>query len=115
MKTKLNFVFLAYKNYLLCMVFIVSGGMEMFAFNFFQEQQIVQTFSEFKGTVIDSKSKAPLFFAILIVDRTNISTINNYNVKFLLKDPKTMVDNTVSMSFLGYQVETIPLSNLNGD
>ncbi|WP_323027884.1 carboxypeptidase-like regulatory domain-containing protein [Gelidibacter japonicus] len=115
MKTKLNFVFLAYKNYLLCMVFIVSGGMEMFAFNFFQEQQIVQTFYEFKGTVIDSKSKAPLSFATLIVDGTNISTITNSEGEFLLKVPKTMVDNTISISFLGYQVKTIPLSNLNGD
>lgn len=115
MKAKIFSVSSAYKNYLLCLVLIVFGGMKVFAFTFFQEQASLQTFSEFKGTVIDSKSKAPLSFATLSLDGTNISTITNSDGEFLLKIPNAMLDNTITISFLGYQVKTIPISDLNGE
>jgi predicted nucleotidyltransferase len=100
---------------LLCVLLIVFGGTTNFASTLFQEQDIVQTFSEFKGTVIDGKSKAPLSFATLTVDGTNISTVTNSDGEFLLKVPNTMVDSSIRISFLGYQVKTVPLSNLNGE
>lgn len=115
MKTKFNCVFLDYKNHLLCVLLIVFGGTTNFASTLFQEQDIVQTFSEFKGTVIDGKSKTPLSFATLTVDGTNISTVTNSDGEFLLKVPNTMVDSSIRISFLGYQVKTVPLSNLNGE
>ncbi len=115
MKTKISFAFLAYKYHLLCVLFIVFGGMTSFALNLFQDQEVVQTFSEFKGVVVDSKSKAPLSFATLTLDGTNISTVTNSDGEFLLKVPNSMLNNAISISFLGYQVKTIPLSNLNGD
>ncbi|MBA6152935.1 carboxypeptidase-like regulatory domain-containing protein [Gelidibacter maritimus] len=114
-KTKSNGVFFDYKRCLLYFLFIIYSGTSLFAATLFQEQQSIQTFSEFKGTVVDSKSKAPLSFATITVDDTNISTITNSNGEFLLKVPNELVDNSITISFLGYQVKTIPLSNLNGD
>lgn len=115
MKTKISFAFLANRYHLLCVVFIVFGEMNSFALNLFQDQEITQNFSEFKGVVVDSKSKAPLSFATLTLDGTNISTVTNSDGEFLLKVPNSKVNNAISISFLGYQVKTIPLSNLNGD
>lgn len=115
MKTKIFFASSAYKNYLLCLVLIIFGGINVFAFALFQEQEMTQTFSEFKGIVMDSKSKKPLSFATLSLDGTNISTVTNSDGEFLLKIPNGMMDNTITISFLGYQVKTIPLSNLNGE
>lgn len=115
MKTKIYCLLQAYKIHLLCMVFLVFGGFNASAFSLFQEQEIVQTFSEFKGVVVNSKSKAPLSFATLSVSGTNISTVTNSDGEFLLKVPNSMLENSVIISFLGYQVKTVPLSNLNGD
>src|SRR5690606_21646410 len=115
MKTKIYPLLRAYKIHFLYLGFVVFGGFNAFGFSVFQEQEIVQTFSEFKGIVVDSKSKAPLSFATLNVSGTNISTVTNSDGEFLLKVPKSMLENAVIISFLGYQVKTVPLASLNGD
>ena len=115
MKTKIYPLLRAYKIQFLYLGFVVFGGFNASAFSVFQEQEIVQTFSEFKGIVVDSKSKAPLSFATLNVSGTNISTVTNSDGEFLLKVPKPMLENAVIISFLGYQVKTVPLASLNGD
>ncbi|HUH29515.1 carboxypeptidase-like regulatory domain-containing protein [Gelidibacter sp.] len=115
MKTKIHFACLAYKTYVLSLVFIVFCGLTSFSLTLFQEHEMAQTFTEYRGVVVDSKSKAPLSFATLTLDGTNISTVTNSDGEFLLKVPNSMLNNAVSISFLGYQVKTIPLSNLNGE
>ncbi|MGV8816027.1 MAG: carboxypeptidase-like regulatory domain-containing protein [Gelidibacter sp.] len=114
MKIKIDCAQLSAKTHLLRLVFFVFLGMNVFANTSLQVQDKIQNFTEFKGSVIDSKSKAPLAFAALNVDDTNISTITNSDGEFLLKVPNTLVNKNITISFLGYQTKTVPLSNLNG-
>lgn len=70
------------------------------------------TYIQFKGTVIDQESRAPLSFASLSVDGTNIATITNSDGDFALKIPKNMNDGKVTFSFIGYRNKSLNLSQL---
>ncbi len=71
-------------------------------------QDIVQ----FKGVVTDSETNDPLALADLIIKDTNISTVTNAEGEFLLKVPNGMLDKSVTISYLGYKRQEIPLSDL---
>ena len=71
------------------------------------------TFKQYKGKVIDSKSKKPLVFATLIVNNTNISSITNTQGEFLLKIPTDYINHRVTVSFLGYTSKVIDFNDLN--
>ncbi|MEO8772917.1 MAG: carboxypeptidase-like regulatory domain-containing protein [Gelidibacter sp.] len=114
MKIKIELAQLSAKSRLLWIAFFIFYGSHGFTNTMFQEQEKTQSFTEFKGIVIDSKSKAPLAFATLNVNESNISTVTNSDGGFLLKVPNTMAEQNITISFLGYQTKTIPLSNLNG-
>jgi len=66
-------------------------------------------FNEYRGSVIDSKTKKSLENATLLVNGTNISTITNNQGDFLLKVPKIFIDRRVTISFLGYTSKVINL------
>lgn len=70
-------------------------------------------FNEYRGSVIDAKTKKPLEFATLIVNGTNISTITNKQGEFLLKVPKKYAGQRVTVSFLGYTSKVISLSDFD--
>lgn len=70
-------------------------------------------FNEYRGSVIDSKTKKPLEFATLLINGTNISTITNTQGNFLLKVPKKYTNRRVSVSFLGYTSKVISLSDFD--
>lgn len=72
-------------------------------------------FNEYRGSVIDSKTKKPLEFATLLVNGTNISTITNSQGNFLLKVPDNYADRRVTVSFLGYTSKVISLSDFDKD
>ena len=115
MKTRIDCTQRSAKTCLLGIAFTVFFGMSVFSHTLFQEQNKTQTFKEFKGSVMDSKSKKPLAFATLNVNETNISTVTNSDGAFLLKVPEIMAVQNITISFLGYQTKIVPLSNLNGD
>lgn len=115
MKTRTYSLQLFVKCHLLSLLFFVLYGWSAYASPSFQKQDINQIHTEFKGVVVDSKSKEPLAFATLLVNGTNISTITNSEGEFLLKISNNSADQEVTILFLGYQTKTIPLSNLNGD
>lgn len=115
MKIKIDGVKLSVKNRFLWAVFFVFIGTTVLANPLFQQEVKIQNFTEFKGSIVDSKSKTPLAFATLSVNETNISTITNSDGEFLLKVPNTLLNQNITVSFLGYQTKTIPLSNLSGD
>ena len=73
-----------------------------------------QEYTEYKGEVIDSNTKKPLVFADLNVDGTNISTVTNTEGDFALKVPNNLTKSTVTISFLGYKKQSIPLFDLKG-
>ena len=70
------------------------------------------TFSEYKGIVVDKKSGEPLAFSNLSIAGTNISTVTNANGEFLLKVMKEASNKKVIVSFIGYKNKTIELAEL---
>lgn len=75
-----------------------------------QEQE--NPFNQYQGKIIDSETNNPLVFATLSIENTNISTVSNTEGYFSLKVPKDIEEGQVSVSFLGYETKTIPLSQL---
>ena len=69
-------------------------------------------FKQFKGIVIDAKSKKELVFATLTVNETNISTVTNTNGEFALKIPAKNLHQKVTVTFLGYTSQVINISDL---
>lgn len=72
-------------------------------------------FNEYRGSVIDSKTKKPLEYATLLINGTNSSTITNTQGNFLLKVPKKYTGRRVTVSFLGYTSKVISLSDFEKD
>ena len=68
------------------------------------------TYVQFKGVVIDQDSRAPLPFATLSLNGSNISTISNTDGEFLLKVPKNLSGGKVTISFLGYKNKNMNLT-----
>jgi len=73
-----------------------------------------QGFTEYKGKVIDSKTKKALVFADISIDNTNISTITNTEGDFALKVPNEISNSTITVSFLGYKKQSVLLSTIKG-
>jgi len=71
------------------------------------------TFTEYKGMVVDNDSQKPLEAVNLTIKNTNISTITNADGNFLLKVPETTSERIVVLTLLGYQTHEIDLSLLN--
>lgn len=72
--------------------------------------EIFQQTTEFKGVVVDSRSGDEIASAYLTVVGTNISSITNADGEFSIKIPLTIKEATISISHLGYQSKTLPLS-----
>ncbi len=67
---------------------------------------------QFKGSVLDSKSKIELTFASINVSGTSISTISNSEGKFSIKIPIEKQHSNLIISFLGYKNKVIPIEDL---
>lgn len=78
------------------------------------QEEVVEDFIEYRGTVIDSKSKKTLEFATISVNESNISTVTNRDGNFLLKVPKNKANQSITITYLGYGNKMIPLSDFNG-
>jgi len=68
-------------------------------------------FKEYKGLIVDAKTKDVLEFATISVTNSNISTISNMDGAFSLKVPIDLVDENAVISYLGYNSRTISLKN----
>ncbi|SDX38890.1 CarboxypepD_reg-like domain-containing protein [Lutibacter oricola] len=87
-----------------------------FLFNTTYSSNIVEVdtvgFKQYKGVVIDSKTKKPLIFATLAVNNSNISTVTNTHGEYLLKVPQHLTSNSITITFLGYTSKVIKLNDL---
>ncbi len=72
-------------------------------------------YKEYKGLVIDGKTKKPLEYASISVSNSNISTISNLDGVFLIKVPTSMKNEKVVITYMGFQNKTIPLSSFGAD
>ena len=70
------------------------------------------SFNQFKGTILDSKSKDELIYASISVSGTSISTISNREGKFAIKIPKENPNASLIISYLGHQNRIVPLKDL---
>ena len=68
-------------------------------------------FNEYKGMIVDGKTKKPLEYASVSVSNSNVSTISNLDGVFLLKVPVALKNEKVIITYLGYQNKMIPLSS----
>ena len=75
-------------------------------------QSDTSNFSQFKGRILDSKSKKELAFATLSVLGTNISGVSNSEGEFSLKISKENLNARLMISFLGYNNKVINLREL---
>ena len=76
-------------------------------------QRDTSTFIQYKGNILDSKSKKELAFATLSVLGTNISGVSNSEGEFSIKIPKENLNADLMVSFLGYKNKIISLKELN--
>ncbi|MFD1096498.1 carboxypeptidase-like regulatory domain-containing protein [Salegentibacter chungangensis] len=67
-------------------------------------------YNEYKGKVVNSRTGDPVASAYLVVDNTNLSSVTNSDGEFSLKVPVDMLEATVTVSYLGYQSKSLPLS-----
>ena len=72
-------------------------------------------FKEFKGVVMNKRTKKTLEFATLSVSNTNISSVSNLDGQFSLKVPIDNLGESVRISYLGYQTLTMPLSEFKAE
>ena len=79
--------------------------------------QITDTpeYLQFSGIVKNSKTKRPLEFANISVNETNISTISNSDGEFLLKVPKSKMDKSITITYLGYYNKVILLADFSSN
>ena len=68
---------------------------------------------EFKGIVIGEDTKRALKYANIIVNESNVSVVANSEGNFLLKVPKSDLDKSVTISYLGYQNKIVALSDFS--
>jgi hypothetical protein len=74
-----------------------------------------QSNNEFKGIVLDSKTRTPLSYADININGTHIGTITNNEGEFLLKVPIAYMDKNIVVSILGYEKKEINISELKKD
>lgn len=70
------------------------------------------TFTQYKGKIIDSKSKKALTFATLSIPGTNIAGVTNSEGEFSIKVPKNNSNAGLMVSYLGYKNKILRLQEL---
>ncbi len=70
------------------------------------------SFNQFKGTIVDSKTKNELIYASITIAGTSISTISNSEGKFAIKIPTEKQNASLIISFLGYKNKVVSIKEL---
>jgi hypothetical protein len=108
MKTNLQFYFRG----IIGLFFILVAQIQAEArFSVFQMSDS-SSFKQYKGSILDSKTKDELNFASITVAGTTISTISNSEGKFSIKVPTEKQKSSLIISFLGYKNKVVPIKEL---
>ncbi|NNK81841.1 MAG: carboxypeptidase-like regulatory domain-containing protein [Flavobacteriaceae bacterium] len=97
---------------LFCLILFISYSSTSFALQLDNINQ-AQNYNEYKGKVVDSETNNPLVFAEITIVDTNIGTITNKEGEFSLKVPATHLDKNISISYLGFESQILPISGLS--
>ncbi|GAA4322786.1 carboxypeptidase-like regulatory domain-containing protein [Pontixanthobacter gangjinensis] len=105
----LDIKFNGYTKSLLMFFSMLFVAVQSFAF---QPSDI--KYVEYKGEVVNARNGRPISSAYLALNNSNISTITNADGEFSLKVPDDLTEATVTISVLGFQSKTLPLSYFKG-
>jgi hypothetical protein len=70
------------------------------------------SFKQFKGSILDSKTRNELIYASITVSGTTISTISNSEGKFSIKIPTDKQNSSLIITFLGYKNKLVSIKDL---
>jgi hypothetical protein len=73
------------------------------------------TYITYKGKIVDEDTQAPLIFASIAIEGTNIATVSNSEGFFSIKIPKENQGSQLKISYMGYESYTTPISSLKED
>jgi len=100
----------------------VRGIMGLFLFILAQNQSEARfsaysqidtsSFKQFKGSILDSKSKDKLAYASITISGTTISTISNSEGNFSIKVPAEKQNANLVISYLGYKNKVFSIKDL---
>ena len=108
MKTTLPFYFRG----IIGLFFIILAQMQSEAHFSAYHMTDSSSFKQFKGSILDSKTRNELIFASITVSGTSISTISNSEGKFSIKIPTEKQNSNLIISFLGYNNKVVPINEL---
>ena len=111
MKTKLYLYFRG----IIGLFFIILAQMQSEARFSAYHMTDSSSFKQFKGSILDSKTRNELIFASITVSGTNISTISNTEGKFSIKIPTEKQNLNLVISFLGYKNKMVPIKELKSE
>ncbi len=89
---------------------VILVNLILFSAAGFAYQNEQNEFVEYRGEVVNERNGRAISSAYLALNNSNISTITNTDGEFSLKVPKDLTEATVTISVLGYQNKTLPLS-----
>ncbi len=93
-------------------VLIAILSLNIFSLSEAFAQSDTNSFIQYKGIIVDSKSRKELAFATLSVPGTNIAGVSNSEGEFSIKIPKQNSNADLMISFLGYKNKVISLKEL---
>lgn len=104
MRNNIPFLNSRHSSFLLvfCMLLLSASS---FAF-----QPKAEDYVEYRGEVVNSRNGHGIASAFLALNNSNISTITNEDGEFSLKVPEDLIEATVTISVLGFQSKTLPIS-----
>lgn len=94
------------------LVLIVLFSVNILSSSLVFGQSDTSSFTQYKGIVVDSRTKKELAFATLSVLKTNIAGVSNSEGEFSLKVPRQNTNADLMISFLGYKNKIISLKEL---
>jgi len=112
MKTQNRTIFRGLLTGTILSLIIATSSTNSFASTFASIQRDTSAFKQYKGLILDSKSKKELAFATISVLGTNISGVSNSEGEFSIKIPKENSNADLMVSFLGYKNKIISLKEL---
>jgi hypothetical protein len=68
-----------------------------------------------KGLVLDESSNAPLSYASVLVEGTNMASVTNSEGEFLLKVPQHLKNNYILITYIGFQNERIQVATFTDE
>lgn len=108
MKTSLHLIYRRFIGFLFIILPSFLSEARLTAFNLPDSS----SFQQFKGSIVDRKTKNELVYASITVSGTSISTISNSEGKFSIKIPFDKQDERLIISFLGYKNKEVPIKEL---